>query len=87
MANARLAEGYRWSSNNEQKEHTNWHQLVSCRAIADMAEAFSKGDNIHVDGTLQIREFTPKDGHKRTVHEVIVGSAFVIAQHEIYTIS
>jgi single-strand DNA-binding protein len=79
VANASLAEGYRWSSNNEQKEHTNWHKLVFYGAVADVAEAFTKGDNIHVDGTLQIREFTPKDGHKRTVHEVVVRTAFIIA--------
>jgi single-strand DNA-binding protein len=79
VANASLAEGYRWSSSNEQKVHTNWHKLVFYGAIADVAETFGKGDNIHVDGTLQIREFTPKDGHKRVVHEVIVRTAFVIA--------
>jgi single-strand DNA-binding protein len=79
VANASLAEGYRWSSNNEQKEHTNWHKLVFYGVIADVAETFSKGDNIHIDGTLQVREFTPKDGHKRVVHEVVVRSAFVIA--------
>ena len=79
VANASLAEGYRWASKNEQKEHTNWHKLVFYGAIADVAEAFAKGDNIHVDGTLQVREFTPKDGHKRVVHEVVVRTAFVIA--------
>ena len=79
VANASLAEGYRWSGNNELKEHTNWHKLVFYGVIADVAETFSKGDNVHVDGTLQIREFTPKDGHKRVVHEVVVRSAFVIA--------
>jgi single-stranded DNA-binding protein len=57
----------------------HWHKLVFYGAIADAAETFSKGDNIHVDGALQIREFTPKDGHKRVVYEVIVRSAFVIA--------
>jgi single-stranded DNA-binding protein len=44
-----------------------------------VASTFTKGDNIHVDGTLQIQEFTPKDGHKRAVHEVVVRTAFVIA--------
>jgi single-strand DNA-binding protein len=78
VANVSLAEGYRWSVDNEQKEHTNWHKLVFYGSIADVAGTFTKGDNIHVDGTLQIREFTPKDGHKRVVHEVVVRTAFVI---------
>jgi len=42
VANASLAEGYRWTSNNEQKEHTNWHKLVFYGAIADVAGTSAK---------------------------------------------
>jgi single-strand DNA-binding protein len=79
VANVSLAEGYRWRNNNEQKEHTNWHKLAFYGVLAELAQTFNKGDNIYVDGTLQVREFTPADGHKRTVHEVIVRSAHIIA--------
>ena len=79
VANVSLAESYRWQSNKEQKEHTNWHKLSFYGVLADVAETFNKGDNIYVDGTLQTREFTPADGHKRTVHEIVVRSAHIIA--------
>ena len=79
VANVSLAEGYRWQSNNGQKEHTNWHKLSFYGVLADVAETFNKGDNIYVDGTLQTREFTPTHGHKRTVHEIVVRSAHIIA--------
>ncbi len=79
VANASLAEGYRWTSNNEEKQHTNWHRLSFYGGLADVAETFNKGDNIFVDGTLQTREFTPSDGHKRTVHEIVVRSTHIIS--------
>ena len=39
--------------------------------MADLIEQLNEGDNILVNGTLQIREFTPADGSKRRVYEVI----------------
>lgn len=36
---------------------------------------FTKGTAIIVEGRLQSRQFETKDGHKRTVHEVVVSQA------------
>jgi single-stranded DNA-binding protein len=33
--------------------------------------SLSFGDNIFVEGTLQTRKFTPRDGSQRTVYEVV----------------
>ena len=72
VANARLAEGYRFGDGEKKdQEHTNWHSIVAYGRVADIIEHFEKGDNMLVAGTLQIREFTPADGSKRRVYEVI----------------
>jgi single-strand DNA-binding protein len=72
VANVRLAEGYRYvDAQKKEQEHTNWHAIVCYGRLADMIEQLNKGDNILVNGTLQIREFTPADGSKRRVYEVI----------------
>jgi len=72
VANVRLAEGYRYiDSQKKEQEHTNWHAIVCYGRLADMIEQLNKGDNVLVGGTLQIREFTPADGSKRRVYEVI----------------
>ena len=72
VANARLAEGYRYvDAQKKEQEHTNWHAIVAYGRLADMVEQLDKGDNVLVGGTLQIREFTPADGSKRRVYEVI----------------
>ncbi|MCC7002658.1 MAG: single-stranded DNA-binding protein, partial [Gemmatimonadaceae bacterium] len=72
VANVRMAEGYRYADRNQQQqEHVNWHNLVFYGDLAEIALTFEKGENIHVDGTLQTRRFTPKDGSPRTVYEVV----------------
>ena len=81
VANARLAEGYRYKDRNEQvQEHTNWHSLVFYGDLSEIALGFDKGDNVFVEGTLQTRKFTPRDGSQRTVYEVVARSAHQIVR-------
>ena len=81
VANARLAEGYRYKDRNEQvQEHTNWHSIVFYGELSDIAVGFDKGDNVFVEGTLQTRKFTPRDGSQRTVYEVVARSAHQIVR-------
>lgn len=81
VANARLAEGYRYTDrNDQQQQHTNWHSLVFYGDLADIAVTYDKGDNILVEGTLQTRKFTPRDGSPRTVHEVVARTVYLIAK-------
>jgi single-strand DNA-binding protein len=84
VANARLAEGYRFTDrNNQTQEHTNWHNLVFYGDLADIAATYEKGENLFVEGTLQTRKFTPSDGSQRTVYEVIVRSSNLITKPRI----
>ncbi len=79
VANARLAEGYRYTDRNSQsQEHTNWHSLVFYGDLADIAASYERGENVFVEGSLQTRKFTPKDGSQRTVYEIIVRTSHVI---------
>ena len=81
VANARLAEGYRYKDRNEHvQEHTNWHSLVFYGDLSEIALGFDKGDNVFVEGTLQTRKFTPRDGSQRTVYEIVARSAHQIVR-------
>jgi single-strand DNA-binding protein len=86
VANIRLGESYRYKGkDNQQITHTNWHALTFYDDLADLAMTYEKGDNLFVEGTMQQREFTPADGNKRTVHEVIVKSCHLIAPSRLRT--
>jgi single-strand DNA-binding protein len=82
VVNLRLAESYIYTDRNKAKqEHTNWHNVVCYGVVADVAERLAKGDNVFVDGSLQIREFEPNDGSKRRrVVEVVARSVALIAR-------
>jgi single-strand DNA-binding protein len=81
VANARLAEGYRYNDRNDHvQEHTNWHSIVFYGELSEIALGFDKGDNVFVEGTLQTRKFTPRDGSQRTVYEVVARSAHQIVR-------
>jgi single-strand DNA-binding protein len=81
VANARLGQTYRFQDGNRQwQERTNWHSLSFYADLSKIAATFEKGDNIFVEGTIEQREFTPKDGVKRVVNEIVVRHCHVIAQ-------
>ncbi len=79
VANARIGESYRFMDHKgEAQTHTNWHSLTFYDGLADIAVTYEQGENLYVEGTLQQRKFTPKDGSSRTVWEVIVRTCHVI---------
>jgi single-strand DNA-binding protein len=80
VASARLGESYRFTGKDKQVEtHTNWHRLTFYDDLADLAVTYEAGDHLFAEGSVQQRQFTPADGSKRTVHEVVVKSCHVIA--------
>jgi single-strand DNA-binding protein len=80
VSNARLGETYRYrGADGQSQSHTNWHNLTFYDDLADLAITFEQGENLYLEGTLQQRKFTPKDGVTRTVQEVVVRSCHVIA--------
>lgn len=77
----RMAETYRYTARDQtEHEHTNWHNLVFYGPLADIAETFRKGENVFVEGTMQVRQYTPADGHRRTHYEVVVRTTHPIAR-------
>lgn len=53
-------------------EHTEWHNIVLWRGLADNAEKLlKKGSQIYLEGKLQTRDWQDKDGNKRQTTEII----------------
>ena len=88
VANARLGQTYRFQDNSQQwHERTNWHSLSFYGDLSKLAATFEKGENVFVEGTIEQREFVPKDGAKRIVNEIVVRYCHVIAQRGAATAS
>lgn len=60
-----------------QEKQTDFIPCVAWRQTAEfITRYFSKGQRIAVQGTLQSRTYTGRDGGKRTAYEVAVDRAF-----------
>jgi single stranded DNA-binding protein (ssb) len=68
-----LATSRRYRDNNgEQKEDTQWHNIVGWGKIADVVEQLGirKGTTLYVEGRLTNRSWTDQNGQKRYTTEV-----------------
>lgn len=73
VANFTLATTDRWSdpTSGERKERTEWHRIVVWGKQAEVAgEYLRKGKQVYVEGSLQTREWTDREGNKRTTTEI-----------------
>jgi single-strand DNA-binding protein len=60
-------------------QHTEWHNLVMWRGLADIAETYlRKGSQVYVEGKLRSRSFEAKDGTKRFITEVQVDNLVLL---------
>jgi single-strand DNA-binding protein len=68
------SESWRDKASGERKEKTEWHRVVIFnRNLAEVAEKYlKKGAKIFVEGQLQTRKWTDKDGVEKYSTEVVL---------------
>jgi single-strand DNA-binding protein len=76
IVNLSLATSETWrdKSTGERKEKTEWHRVVIFNeSLAKVAEQYlKKGSTIYVEGQLQTRKYTDKDGVEKFSTEVVL---------------
>ena len=75
VANLSLATSENWrdKSTGERKEKTEWHRVVIFGSLAEVAEKYlDKGSKVYIEGSLQTRKWTNKDGHDQYSTEIVV---------------
>ncbi len=73
VANFPIATSESYTDKNGQKiEHTDWHDIVVWRGLAEIAEKYlRKGHKIYVEGRLKKRSYQDKDNQTRYISEVL----------------
>jgi single-strand DNA-binding protein len=68
------SETWKDKSSGERKEKTEWHRVVIFNSnLAKVAESYvKKGSKIYVEGQLQTRKWTDKDGAEKFSTEVVL---------------
>jgi len=68
------SETWRDKASGERKEKTEWHKIVIFnKNLAEVAEKYlRKGSKVYIEGTLQTRKWTDKDGAEKYTTEVVI---------------
>src|SRR6476661_7075351 len=73
IANIAVATSYKSKDRNtgEQKELTEWHRISFFGRLAEIVGQYlKKGSSVYVEGRLQTRKYTDKDGVERYATEI-----------------
>ena len=73
VCNFSIATSETWKDQHGQKqERTEWHAITLYRRIAEVAGQYlKKGSLVYIEGRIQSRKYTGKDGIERTAYEII----------------
>lgn len=66
------SESWKDKATGEKKEQTEWHRIVAYRKLAEVIGQYvQKGSLIYLEGKITYREWTDKDGAKRSTTEIV----------------
>jgi single-strand DNA-binding protein len=74
VANFSIATTDRWKNKQSGafEERTEWHNIVVWGKTAELCKEYlAKGRQVYLEGRLQTRAWTDKEGHKRYTTEVV----------------
>jgi single-strand DNA-binding protein len=68
------SESWRDKASGERKERTEWHRIVIYNEnLAKVAEQYlRKGSKVYLEGQLQSRKYTDKDGQEKYTTEIVL---------------
>jgi single-strand DNA-binding protein len=85
VTNIAVATTESWKDKNtgEKKEVTEWHRITFYRKLAEIAGQYlKKGSQVYVEGRLQTRKWTDKDGIERYTTEIIADTMQMLGKKQ-----
>lgn len=85
VTNVAVATTESWKDKNsgEKKELTEWHRITFYRKLAEIAGQYlKKGSQVYVEGRLQTRKWTDKDGVEKYTTEIIADSMQMLGSRQ-----
>jgi single-strand DNA-binding protein len=67
----------------EQKEQTEWHRIAFFGRLAEIVGQYlKKGSSVYVEGRLQTRKYTDKDGIERYATDIVAENMKMLGSRE-----
>ncbi|MCP1660229.1 single-stranded DNA-binding protein [Neisseria perflava] len=74
VCNFSIATSETWNDRNsgQRQERTEWHNITMYRRLAEVAGQYlRKGSSVYIEGRIQSRRYTDKNGIERTAYDII----------------
>ena len=74
VCNFSIATSETWNDRQtgQRQERTEWHNITLYRRLAEVAGQYlKKGSQVYIEGRIQSRKYTDKNGVERTAYEII----------------
>lgn len=74
VCNFSVATSETWNDRNGQRqERTEWHNVTMYRRLAEITGQYlKKSSQVYLEGKIQSRKYTDKNGVERTAYDIIV---------------
>jgi len=84
VTNLNIATSEQWKDKSgEKQERTEWHRVVLFGRTAEIAgEYLKKGRSVYIEGRLQTRKYTDKDGVEKYSTEIVADRMQLIGGRE-----
>ena len=84
VANFSIATSEQWKDKSGAKqEKTEWHNITMYRRLAEIAgDYLRKGQEVYIEGKIQSRKYTGKDGVERVAYEIIASEMKMIGERQ-----
>jgi len=70
-------------TSGEKQEQTEWHRVVFFERLAEIAgEYLKKGKSVYIEGRLQTRKWTDKDGVERYSTEIVASEMTMLGSRD-----
>jgi len=80
VASFSLATSENWTDKSgTRQERTEWHNIVAWNKLADICkQLLAKGRQVYIEGRIQTREYTDREGAKRRITEIIASQMVML---------
>ena len=84
VANFSIATSETWTRDGEKETRTEWHRIVAFGKLGEICgEYLSKGKQVYIEGRIQTREWTDRDGNKRYTTEIVASNMLMLGARDM----
>ncbi|MDO4697004.1 MAG: single-stranded DNA-binding protein [Neisseria sp.] len=85
VCNFSIATSESWTDrqSGQKVDRTEWHNITMYRRLAEIAGQYlKKGSQVYIEGRIQSRKYTGKDGIERTAYDIVANEMKMLGSRQ-----